>query len=188
MSCGIYCIKNLIDNKTYIGQSVDIKRRFRKHKSCLRKNIHGNPYLQNSWNKYGEENFEFSIIEECKNDWEILNLKELYYIHTYNSFVEENNGYNLILGSNKGGFISEETRKRMSDSHKGKKQSQESINKMLYTRKNDDFHWSDERKKKLSDERRGKGNPRYGQTASDETKLKMGESQRKRRLAESTIP
>ena len=56
---GIYCIRNSINNKCYVGQSKNVKKRFIHHKSMLRKNEHNNPYLQNSWNKYGENNFTF---------------------------------------------------------------------------------------------------------------------------------
>ncbi len=60
---GIYCIRNSINNKCYVGQSKNVKKRFIHHKSMLRKNEHNNPYLQNSWNKYGEDNFTFEIYD-----------------------------------------------------------------------------------------------------------------------------
>ena len=63
-NCGIYKITNLKNNKGYIGQSSDIKKRWRNHKFELKNNIHNNPYLQNAFNKYGEEAFEFRIIEK----------------------------------------------------------------------------------------------------------------------------
>lgn len=62
-NCGIYIIQNLINGNIYIGSSSNIKRRFSQHKSTLRHNTHKNKHLQNAWNKYGEENFEFIIIE-----------------------------------------------------------------------------------------------------------------------------
>lgn len=66
--CGVYkivCIKN---NKIYIGSSVDMINRWWDHKSRLNSNIHKNPRLQNSWNKYGEKNFLFDIVEICSED------------------------------------------------------------------------------------------------------------------------
>ena len=63
---GIYMIRNIINNKVYIGQSSDLKDRLAHHKSSLRHNRHYSSYLQNAWNKYGEENFEFIILEECE--------------------------------------------------------------------------------------------------------------------------
>lgn len=62
-NCGIYVIKNNVNNKMYIGSSTNIKQRFTCHKSALRNNNHRNKHLQNAWNKYGEDNFEFIIIE-----------------------------------------------------------------------------------------------------------------------------
>lgn len=60
---GIYKITNIKNGKFYIGSSVDINSRMRGHRSALRNNSHSNKYLQNSWNKYGEDNFEFSVLE-----------------------------------------------------------------------------------------------------------------------------
>ena len=62
---GIYKIKNKVNGKVYIGQSIRIEKRWIDHKKTLRSNSHRNIYLQNAWNKYGEENFIHEIIEEC---------------------------------------------------------------------------------------------------------------------------
>ena len=90
---GIYYIKNLINNKYYIGKSKDILHRFSQHKYYLNNNNHINKHLQNSWNKYGIESFEFSILEECEEA--LLNEREKYWIEYFNSFE---NGYNLDKG------------------------------------------------------------------------------------------
>lgn len=92
--CGIYIVKNIINNKVYIGSSNRIKDRIRTHKWELNKNIHHNQYLQSAWNKYGSNSFIFEILEECEVD-ELL-LKELLYTEKYNS-LSTNNGYNLVL-------------------------------------------------------------------------------------------
>lgn len=93
MSIGIYKITNLLNGKMYIGQSVDIEKRWSTHKAELKNNYHYNIHLQNAWNKYGEENFEFSIVEECNIDQ--LNQREIYWISNFDSYE---NGYNLTSG------------------------------------------------------------------------------------------
>lgn len=84
---------NKINKKRYIGQTYSIKNRFYRHKNELLKNKHHNTHLQNAWNKYGIENFEFIILEYC--DIELLNEREIYWIKFYDSF---NNGYNQTSG------------------------------------------------------------------------------------------
>lgn len=90
---GIYTIINIINNKKYIGQSIDIENRFIRHKSELNNNRHINRHLQASWNKYGKDNFKFQIVEECTK--EELNKREKYWIKYYDTYK---NGYNMNLG------------------------------------------------------------------------------------------
>lgn len=89
----IYQIRNLINNKVYIGQTVNEIRRKSNHLFLLRSNQHHSIKLQNAYNKYGEENFVFEILEECSK--EELNEKEIKYIQLKNSY---NNGYNCNIG------------------------------------------------------------------------------------------
>jgi group I intron endonuclease len=63
MNSGIYSIENSINGKSYIGSSINIKRRWYRHLSMLRKNVHDNHYLQNAYNKYGEQSFKFKVLE-----------------------------------------------------------------------------------------------------------------------------
>ena len=93
---GIYCIQNTINGKRYIGSSNNIKERFSQHKNELNKNKHTNSLLQRAWNKYGSENFIFSIIEDVGDRLtrkELLGL-EAYYIDFYKSYKCDN-GYNI---------------------------------------------------------------------------------------------
>lgn len=66
--CGIYTITNQINNMIYVGQSIDIWRRWAEHMSLLDNNKHDNCNLQNDWNKYGRHNFKFEIFKEC-DEW-----------------------------------------------------------------------------------------------------------------------
>lgn len=60
--CGIYCIMQKSSMKIYIGSSNDVKSRIHNHRYQLTNNCHDNKRLQNSWNKYGDCDFEFFII------------------------------------------------------------------------------------------------------------------------------
>mgnify|MGYP000355475291 CR=1 FL=1 len=62
-NCGIYLIRNRISEKFYVGSSIDIDRRWTRHIDDLNKNKHHSVKLQNSWNKYGKDNFDFFIIQ-----------------------------------------------------------------------------------------------------------------------------
>lgn len=91
IQCGIYKIQNNINHKIYIGQSIDIQRRFLEHK---RKK--DNCWIHLAIQKYGTENFTFSVIQECPP--EKLDERQKYWIKYYHSFGEKK-GYN----QNKGG-------------------------------------------------------------------------------------
>lgn len=89
---GIYCFKNKINNKLYIGSSINIFSRKAEHLRVLKKNKHHSFHFQKSWNKYGENNFEFKIIKVCgKNS---LIYQERFYIKKYKS-NNRNFGYNI---------------------------------------------------------------------------------------------
>jgi len=98
MNSGIYKITCNATNKMYIGSSINIQIRVGKHKKQLCKNTHHNKYLQNAWNKYGEENFKFETIETVVKETEelsnLLEARENYWISYYNSSNNEI-GFNL---------------------------------------------------------------------------------------------
>lgn len=101
-SSGIYKIENIITNECYIGQSKDIFVRIGQHKSLLKHNKHTYrdgqlTRLQKAWNKYGEENFEFSILYFCPI--EELNEQEIYWINYYQcNYYRYGKGYNATDG------------------------------------------------------------------------------------------
>lgn len=94
----IYKITNKITNQNYVGQTIDINRRKRTHFNTLRSNTHDNPKLQASWNKYGEENFEFESWEFQIDNLEQLNELECHYIDKYEGLTL---GFNLAPGGGK---------------------------------------------------------------------------------------
>lgn len=125
MKCIIYQIRNKLSEKIYIGSTNNFKKRINQHLHCLRNKKHHSIKLQNAWNKYGEENFKFEILEECN----VEKIKDQYdleqnYIDKLNCFDK---GYNMSGSSySPGGFIiwTELMRKDMGEKisrkHKGK--------------------------------------------------------------------
>lgn len=94
---GIYCIKNNINGKEYIGQSVNIQRRITDHKSRAFSEGHNeyNSPLHQAIRKYGWSNFIVAVEKECLP--EDLNYWEAYFIKTKNTVVK--NGYNISSGN-----------------------------------------------------------------------------------------
>lgn len=117
-NCGIYAIKNVVNGKLYIGQSHNISWRWMSHKCALRKNRCSNRHLQFAWNKYGEESFEFIILELC--DMDILDNREEFWIKKFDT---TNMGYNIRGGGNssRGWKMSEDGKRHISESLRGKK-------------------------------------------------------------------
>jgi len=60
---GVYVIKNVQNEKCYVGSAVNFRKRWILHKCTLRKGNHHSPHLQNAWNKYGEDAFVFEVLE-----------------------------------------------------------------------------------------------------------------------------
>lgn len=114
MKSGVYLIKNKINGKMYVGSSIKLGIRMGQHKSALSRNDHGNMHLQRAYNKYGKECFIYSVLEICNES--IVLKREQYWIDLLSP------KYNIlkIAGSPKGKVTSEETKKKMSESHKGR--------------------------------------------------------------------
>jgi hypothetical protein len=115
---GIYKITSP-SGKVYIGQSINILKRWGKYKGLHCK---GQTYIFNSFQKYGVENHTFSIIEECIEDQ--LNEREIYWTLHYNALYP--NGLVLKAGGHHG-YMSDYTKQKMSISHTGRKFTQEHI-------------------------------------------------------------
>jgi len=117
---GIYLIINKENYKTYVGSSIDVERRWKQHRSSLCRDKHDNSYLQNAWNKYGEENFIFSIIEELG---EIILLEKVLKVEQWylDNFISEYNINRKASGCNyfKGKKFTDEHRKNLSIAHSG---------------------------------------------------------------------
>ena len=95
----IYFIVNKLTNEYYVGQTTNYSRRKNEHLSKLRENKHPNPKLQSSFNKYTEDNFDFSYLKYENIEKQELDQLEINFIKEKNSYE---NGFNLTLGGTGG--------------------------------------------------------------------------------------
>ena len=93
MSTGIYTITNTLNGKMLIGQSKNIEKRLIQHLTKLKGNYHENSFIQRAFNKYGENNFEFSILIECNET--LLYSEEHYWCNLLNVH-NDRYGYNIL--------------------------------------------------------------------------------------------
>lgn len=142
---GIYRIINVITNKSYIGSSVNFYKRMKKHSQDLIKNKHHSSYLQNSYNKYGKENFVFEIIAFCPKEyiikleqWFLDNLKPEYNIRTN---AKSNLGLKMSASTkeklrkiNIGKKMTDEQKLKISLSKKGRKIPKDVVDKIYKAR------------------------------------------------------
>ena len=94
----IYKFTNQINNKSYIGQTINPQQRYSSHKSAINNKNHTEYYtpLHEAFRKYGFENFTYEILAKDIENIDILNILEEYYIQYFNSYG--NHGYNQDLG------------------------------------------------------------------------------------------
>jgi len=164
----IYKITNLINNKTYIGQTTrPFKDRIKDYKRGI-----CNSYLLSAFNKYGFANFEFKIIDRASTINE-LNNKEIYWINYYDS-TNKNIGYNIELGGNNS-IPTNDTLIKMSKSHIGIKQTHNWINKRIAKSGSDDAKKYG--KQKTEEEKRllSKNSPKFwlGKQRDNQTKERI---------------
>jgi group I intron endonuclease len=161
---GIYKITNIINGKLYIGSTINFAKRKADHFFTLRNNKHVNSHLQRSYNKYGEENFIFEVIERIEN-LDILIERESYWINFYHS-NERELGFNARISTttNLGVKYSEESKLNMSNAQKGRKKSEEHKKKLSEANKG--HVPSQETREKLSIAGKGR-------ILTEETKAKM---------------
>lgn len=145
----IYKITNKINNKIYIGQTINcIQQRFRQHLANK-----DNTRLANSIRKYGKDNFTIEEIDSAET-LEELNEKEIYWISYFNT-MEHSVGFNMQFGGNNKTH-SEESKRKIGRANKGRRVyfTAETKEKLSKARKGKKF--SEEHKKNLSESLKGK--------------------------------
>jgi len=197
MRIGIYMLKNIKTDQVYIGSSMYLNRRNNDHFNMLSKNIHTNQILQESYNKYGKDNFKFIILEEFKN----IDKQKLLELET--NYINDNldKCFNImheadLIKYNKKRKMTKELRKKISNANKefyknnpemieylrnistGKKLSNETKQKISEHSKN---RWQDESYRKTIIEKN------TGKIISDETKKKMSQAKLGKKASKETI-
>lgn len=138
-------IKNLVNGKCYVGQSVNIKRRFMEHKNI---NKESNQSLVLAYKKYGIENFSFSILEECEEH--LLNEREMFWIEKLKPEYNRTKGGDGNLGR----IVSDETKSKL-----------RTAGKSQWDKKTDD-----EKERIIRNNLTG---PKVGHSVSEETRAKL---------------
>lgn len=171
---GVYWIYCLASDKVYIGSAADFKVRWVLHVRRLREGKHHSPYLQYSWDKYGESAFVFEVLEFVEPDRDWLVDREQVYMDAFQASNSEY-GFNVCqtAGSCLGVKRSEETRQKKSEAARGRKHNEATIQKLR------DRVFSEETRQKMSESGSRK-------TFSEEHRQKMSEAQRGRKHSEET--
>tara|TARA_R110000868_G_C10688432_1_gene748089 strand:- start:38 stop:742 length:705 start_codon:yes stop_codon:yes gene_type:complete len=173
MGSGIYKIINVVNNKFYVGSSVDLRKRKSKHFSELRHNKHNNKHLQRAWNKYGEDSFIFVIVEELTRDDDLLSAENIWLkphvgnIYCYNIGRDASAPSLGLCGELSPTWGRKRTPEELAaQSFKGKKhkeESKEKIRTFLIGKPK-----SAEVRAKISATLSGTGNPNFGKPRSKE--------------------
>lgn len=167
---GIYRITNKQNGKSYIGKTgMNFGDRWDSHRALLNADKHDNRHLQNAWNKYGADAFEFAIVE-CVSSPERLNELEIKYIQQYR---DAGACYNISPGGdggcNLGKHLSEETKRKIGDKNRvnmtGRKLPEETRKRMSEAQLR--RTWTEEQ---LERQRKVSRSTNLGRIRSDEAK------------------
>lgn len=174
----IYSITNRVNGKVYVGSAVSLGRRWRHHRSSLRRNLNRSIYLQAAWNKYGEEAFDFNVIEYVDEAARLIE-REQYWIDFLRSAVR-GFGYNIspTAGSTLGIKLTDDARRKISLAGMGRRPTEETRQRLSAAQKGRQISL-DQRKKIAASltgrtipadvrQRMGANNPLTGQRRSEE--------------------
>ena len=168
MSSGIYKIQSKCKpERIYIGSAINISRRWTRHRVDLKNNQHSSSKLQRHYNKYGSDDFVFTLLLECNID-ELIE-KEQLFIDSYSPF------FNCFpkAYSSLGRKISDETKRKMSESQKGRK------GHAAWNRGKKNVY-SNETLNKMSEAAKKRPSPRKGIKNSEEHRKRISEANKGR--------
>lgn len=173
---GVYAITCLSSGKMYIGQAENFNKRLKMHFSLLKRNKHHCVHLQRAFNKYGENNFSWNVVEYC----DLSKLDELEQMH-----IDKHFGSGVLFN----------TSKHVGNPMKGEKHTQESLEKISKSGRGRIV--TPETRRKISDSRKGiSPSPEAkvkisaklsGKKLGEDVRKKMAESQQKRASIQSAI-
>ena len=201
MSSGIYSIVCVKNKKIYIGSARSIKDRIYEHKRTLKKGTHHNFHLQQAWNKYGEDSFEFLIVQVV-DDCSLLVRHEQEWIDKTQA-ANHAFGFNIrkLADSMLGTKRTDEQRQKISDGKKGvgagKKLSAAHINRIREC--NTGKKHSKEAREKMSISAKNRirspcsndaklkiGIANSGKSPSEQARKKMSDAAKKRVITQET--
>jgi group I intron endonuclease len=170
---GIYMLTSKLTCDIYVGQSIDLRKRFMKYFSLSYINSRKELIISRALIKYGYSNFSVTILEYCNES--DLDVKEQYYFDKLNP---QYNIQKIAGGSSKGLKLSEETKSKISKSLKG-----------VYA--GEKVYWygrsmSEETKNLMSLKRIGELNPLYGKSHSEQSKELIRQKALGRKYSEET--
>lgn len=172
--CGIYKITNIANGMFYIGSSVSLAKRIYIHRNQLNLGKHRNSHLQRAWDKYGESNFTFDVIERVTDKNCLLDVEQRWLDETKATEV----GYNIckIAANRRGVKASEETKLRMAESQRGKRHTP--ATRALMSKKKRGM----KKPERTPEHRERLGAAHRGKIVSEETKAKLRAAWTRRKI------
>lgn len=182
----IYRITHKASGTTYVGSTVNVKKRWRTHKSQLRRGNHDNPYLQAAWDKYGAKAFEWAILEDGLADGDLTE-REQYWLGEYRQRGAVYNLGECVDNTRRGRPLTEEHKSKISEANRGnipwtkdKHHTEETKRKIGEANKGNQhtlgYKHTEESRQKNSEAKSGERNPMWGKRHTDEARRKMSKA------------